>query len=149
MSAPAPDPVSLVFRALPFGVAVGVGCQALVTWTVRTIQLGAPATPPTSLGSAPAVVLLAGTLAGIILAGAACWRVLAPIGNPWRQTMLSLIAGSGSLALAAVTLPIDRRCGRPGLLTLAGIRGLVGVLVVAPAPAPRAGARGVPFLTVI
>ncbi len=42
---------------------MGVGCQALVTWTVRTLQLGAPATPTTSLGSAPAVVLLAGIVA--------------------------------------------------------------------------------------
>jgi hypothetical protein len=134
MPPPAPDPVSLVFRALPFGMAVGVGCQALVTWTVRTVQLGAPATPTTSLGSTPAVVLLVGTLAGIVLAGVACWRVLSPIGNPWRQTMLSLIAGLGSFALSLVTLPIDRRFGRPGLLMLAGICGLIALLLVRRAP---------------
>ena len=134
MPPPAPDPVSLVFRALPFGMAVGVGCQALVTWTVRTVQLGAPATPTTSLGSTPAVVLLVGTLAGIVLAGVACWRVLSPIGNPWRQTMLSLIAGLGSFALSLVTLPIDRRFGRPGLLLLAGICGLIALLLVRCAP---------------
>jgi hypothetical protein len=134
MPPPAPDPVSLVFRALPFGMAVGVGCQALVTWTVRTVQLGAPAAPATSLGSTPAVVLLVGTLAGIVLAGVACWRVLSPIGNPWRQTMLSLIAGLGSFALSLVTLPIDRRFGRPGLLLLAGICGLIALLLVRRAP---------------
>jgi hypothetical protein len=134
MPPPAPDPVSLVFRALPFGMAVGVGCQALVTWTVRTVQLGAPAAPATSLGSTPAVVLLVGTLAGIVLAGVACWRVLSPIGNPWRQTMLSLIAGLGSFALSLVTLPIDRRFGRPGLLMLAGICGLIALLLVRRAP---------------
>jgi len=135
MPPPASDPVSLVFRALPIGIAVGVGCQAMVTWTVRTLQLGAPATPAASLGSAPAVVLLAGTLAGIVLAGAACWRVLSPIGNPWRQTMLSLIAGLGSFALSLVTLPIDRRFGRSGLLVLAAGCGLIVLLLVRRAPA--------------
>ena len=132
--APAPDPVALVFRALPVGIAVGVGCQAMVTWTVRTLQLGAPAA---SLGSPPAVVLLAGTLAGIILAGVACWRLLSPIGNPWRQTMLSLIAGLGSFALSLVTLPIDRRFGRSGLLVLAGCCGLIVLLLVRRPPAVR------------
>lgn len=129
MPGPAPDPVSLVFRALPFGLAVGVGCQAMVTWTVRTLQLGAPASATVSLSSPPAVVLLAGTFGGILAAGLACWRMLKPIANPWRQGMLSAIAGLGSFTISLVTRPIDQSFGRPGLLFLAGLSGLIAIVL--------------------
>ena len=131
-----PDPISVVFRALPFGVAVGVGCQAMVTWTVRTLQTGAPAAAKPSLDSAPALVLLIGTLLGLVIAGAATWRALSPIGNPWRQAMLSIIAALGSFALSLVTLPIDRSYGRTGLLVLAGVSGLIAMIISQRAPGP-------------
>lgn len=139
MSAPAPDPIAVVLRALPFGVAVGVGCQSLVTWTVRTLQSGAPAGAKPSLDSAPALVLLIGTLLGLVIAGAATWRALAPIANPWRQAMLSIIAALGSFALSLVTLPIDRAFGRTGLLVLAGACGLIAMLIAQRAPGPVSG----------
>jgi len=136
---PVPDPVSLVFRALPFGVAVGVGCQAMVTWTVRTLQTGAPAGAKPSLDSAPALVLLIGTLLGLVIAGLATWRALAPIENPWRQAMLSIIASLGSFAVSLVTLPIDRTFGRTGLLVLAGACGLIAMLLGQRTPKPLRG----------
>jgi len=133
---PTPDPVSLVLRALPFGVAVGIACQAMVTWTVRTLQTAAPPSPTPALDSPAALVLLFGTLAGILVAGAAAWWMLTPIGNPWRQAMLAIIAGLGSFALSLITLPVDRALGRPGLLMLAGLSGLVAILL-----GRRAGSR--------
>jgi hypothetical protein len=114
-----PDTVGLVLGALLSGLLVGVAVQALVTWTVRGM---APVDPP-SLSSGPALVLLIGTFGGILLAGLVTWRRLAPIGNPWRQTMLGVIAGLGSLVLSLVTIPIDRGLGRPGLLGLALLAG--------------------------
>lgn len=75
--------------------------------------------PPPALSSGPALVLLVGTLTGILAAGAATWMVLSPIRNPWRQGMLALIAGLSSFVLSLVTIPIDRRFGRAGLLGLA------------------------------
>jgi hypothetical protein len=115
---PAPDPVGLVAGALAFGALLGVGIQALVTWTVRGLQGPMPAAP-TTLVSAPALVLLIGTFAGVVGAGLAAWSLLRPIGNPWRQAMLAMIAGLGSFVLSLVTIPIDRGLGRPGLLGLA------------------------------
>jgi len=123
------DFVGLVLGALAFGVALGVGIQGLVTWTVRTLQQGAPNQAPPALSSTPALVLLLGTLAGIVAAGLASWRLLAPIHNPWRQAMLALIAGMGSFAVSLVTLPIDRALGRPGLLGLAAVAALVCGLI--------------------
>lgn len=111
----APDTVGLVLGALGFGLLFGVAVQALVTWTVRGM---APVDPP-SLTSGPTLVLLMGTMAGIVLAGFITGRRLAPIRNPWRQTMLGIIAGLGSFVLSLITIPIDRGLGRNGLLGLA------------------------------
>ena len=112
------DPVGLVLRGLGFGITLGAGAQALVTYTVRTMQQEAPPAPP-SLTSGPVLLLLLGTLTGIVAAGTATWMLLAPIRNPWRQAMLAVIAGLGSFVLSLVTIPIDRAWGRPGLLGLA------------------------------
>jgi type IV secretory pathway TrbD component len=114
---PAPDTVGLVLGALGFGVLFGLGIQALVTWMVR----GMPQVDPPSLTSGRALVLLLGTFGGILLAGLVTWRRLAPIANPWRQTMLAMIAGLGSFVVSLVTIPIDRGFGRPGLLGLAAL----------------------------
>lgn len=111
----AADTVGLVLGALGFGVLFGLGFQALVTWMVR----GLPQVHPPSLTSGRAQVLLVGTFAGILLAGLVTWRRLAPIRNPWRQTMLAMIAGLGSFVVSLITIPIDRGLGRPGLLALA------------------------------
>jgi len=115
---PPPNFVGLILGALAFGAVLGVGMQGLVTWAVRTLQQGRPAQATPSLTSGPALVLLLGTVAGILTAGVAAWRLLAPIRNPWRQAMLAMITGLGSFMLSLVTLPIDRAFGRPGLLGL-------------------------------
>ena len=122
------DPVSLVLGALGLGTFLGVALQAMVTWTVRGLQ-GGGATQPPSLTSTPALVLLLGTLGGIAAAGAATWIRLRPIGNPWRQAMLALIAGLGSFVVSLLTIPLDRRFGRPGLLGLALAAGLLCLLI--------------------
>jgi len=130
-----PDPswvVGLVVAALAFGAALGVGLQGLVTWTVRTLQQqgeGPAAQGPPALGSPPALVLLLGSLAGIVAAGAAAWWRLKPIGNPWRQAMLGIVAGIGSFVLSLVTLPIDRAFGRSGLLVLVAVSLLASWLI--------------------
>jgi hypothetical protein len=126
----APDPLALVVSALGFGTAVGVGFQALVTWGVRSLQASAgPSAALPSLSSLPSLVLLIGTLAGIVSAGLASWTLLAPIRNPWRQAMLAIIAGLGSFVLSLVTIPLDRAYGRPGLLGLAALAGVLCILI--------------------
>lgn len=103
---------------------MGVALQALVTGTVRTLQ-GPIGPKAPSLSSGPALVLLFGTLAGIVVAGAATGKMLGPIRNPWRQAMFGMIAGLGSFVLSLVTIPIDRTLGRSGLLGLALVSGFV------------------------
>jgi hypothetical protein len=64
-----------------------------------------------------------------VIAGVATWSIVAPLRHPWRQGMLSIIAGFGSFALALVTQPIDRLLGRPGLLGLAVVAGIASILL--------------------
>ncbi len=125
-----PDLVGLVLGSLGLGTLLGVAVQALVTWTVRGLQGSgvSPSTPP-SLSSTPALVLLLGTLGGILAAAIATWTLLAPIRNPWRQAMLAMIAGLGSFVVSFLAVPIDRRFGRPGLLILALLAAVLGLLL--------------------
>lgn len=117
--APTVDYVGLAFRTLGFAVALGAGLSALVSFTVRTLQQGQPAGGPVDLGSGPAVVLLGGTLAALLTAAIATWRLLAPIQSPYRQGMLAVVSAFGTLVVSLVTLPIDRALGRPGLAAAA------------------------------
>ncbi len=118
-----PEPVGLALGSLGFGIVLGVSIQALVTFGVRTLQAGQPPATPPELDSPPALLLLLGSLAGMIAAGVATGSLLAPIRNVWRQAMLGFVAAFGSFALSLITLPIDRALGRAGLFGLAVIGG--------------------------
>jgi hypothetical protein len=107
----------------------GLAGLALVTWTVRTLQAGRPAAAPPALDSPAALVLLLGTLAAIVAGGAATWKALSPIRNPWRQGVLAMIAGLGAFVVSLVTWPIDRAFGRNGLLALALAAAALAVLL--------------------
>ncbi len=114
-----------MLRALPFGVAVGVGCQALVAFGVDVLKAGVPLTATPSLTSPHALLLLLGTPAGIAVAGFATWFLLAPIRNPWRQAMLGGIAGLSSFVLSILLIwPVHGYFGRPGLLALVALAAL-------------------------
>lgn len=126
---PVEDPIPLVIRALAFGGALGLALAAMVTWGVRMLQGGVPVSGPPSLSSPPALLLLLGTPASMAAAGIATWTLLAPIGNPWRRSMLGIIAGAGSFVPALLTWPVERALGRAGLLGLAALGGIVCVLI--------------------
>ncbi len=117
---------------MAFGVSLGTGLLALVTWGVRALQgsrlaMAAPAGRGLTPGLLP--VLLIGTLAALVAAGISAWVLLEPLGNPWRRAMLGIITGSAAFVVALVTWPVERAFGRPGLLALAaGSAVLCGVL---------------------
>lgn len=136
------DHLGLALGGLGFGIAVGAGTQAVVTLAVRTLQAkgGGPISPagaPPDLGSAAALVLLLGTLAGLFAAAIATWTLLAPLRNPWRQGMLGMVAAFGSFVLSLLAIPLDRWLGRPGLLGLAGLAFGAAALIGASLSRPR------------
>jgi hypothetical protein len=116
--------IGRILAALAFGVALGTGLLALVTWSIRALQSSrlAVATPgPRGFTPGLLPVLLIGTLGAVVAAGIAAWTLLGPLGNPWRKAMLGIIAGSGSFVMALVTWPVERAFGRAGLLALAAL----------------------------
>lgn len=117
------DPLGLVLGGLAFGLLFGLALQALVGFAVRTAQAGAPPAGALDLNSLPAKILLVGTAVAAVAAGMATWSLVSPLRHPWRQGMLSIIAGFGSFALALLTQPVDRTFGRPGLIGLALLAG--------------------------
>jgi hypothetical protein len=76
----------------------------------------------------------------MVAAGLGTWVWLAPIGNPWRKAMLSIIAGAGSFVVALSTWPVDRAFGRNGLLALAGVAALLCLLLARRLAARRGAA---------
>ena len=121
--------MGLAFGALAFSIALGVGLNALVTLTVRTLQAGQTLPAQVDLGSAPAVILLAGTFGACFAAALATWRIMAPVRSPYRQGMLSMVSFFGSFLVSMVGWPVDRAFGRPGLLGVA--LAAAGVLALA------------------
>ena len=116
--------VGLAFRALGFGIALGVAFQAMVTFGVRTLVDGSPVERP-EFDSPPVMLLLGGTFVGLLTAGIATGSVLTPIRNLWRQAMFGVVAAFASFALSLITIPVYQAFGRTGLLALAAGFGLL------------------------
>jgi hypothetical protein len=126
----APDPLGLVSAALAFAALVGVGLQALVSFGVDALKAGVGPGEKPSLSAPHALVLLLGTPAGIALAGFAAWYLLAPIGNPWRRSMLGIVAGLGSFVLSVLLIwPVFESFGRRGLLGLIAVAGTLSLIM--------------------
>jgi hypothetical protein len=115
--------VGLAFRALAFGIALGVAFQAMVTFGVRTLVGGSQVERP-AFGSPPVMLLLGGTFVGLLAAGIATGSVLTPIRNLWRQAMFGVVAAFASFALSLITIPVYQAFGRTGLLALAAAFGV-------------------------
>jgi len=134
----APDPLGVVSGALGFGAVVGVGLQSLVSFGVDTLKAGLSPGDKPSLTSPHALVLLLGTPAGIVLAGLAAWYFLAPLGNPWRRSMLAIVAGLGSFVLSVLLIwPVFSYTGRQGLLGLIAIAGILSLIMGRRLAGPR------------
>lgn len=120
---PAPDILGRTLAALAFGIALGTGLLALVTWGIRLLQASklALAAPQRGFTSGLLPLLLLGTLGALVAAGISTWTLLGPLGNPWRKAMLAIIAGAASFVVALITWPVERAFGRAGLLVLAAV----------------------------
>lgn len=136
-----PDDVAtlgLAFRGLAFGVLLGTAVIAMALWLVRTLQLAAPpATLPNTAGP-QAMILLAGTLAGVLAGGTAAWFLLRPVDSLYRRAAFSMVAGFATLVAALVSMPLDRAFGRTGLLALAGLA-VLGCLWLSRSARPAPG----------
>jgi hypothetical protein len=112
-----------VAAAALFGTAV-VTLAVLGVDVLRSgFMAGAPVgrSPGGAAGSAAATLLLAGTLGGFVMAGAAAWWLLAPIGSLYRRAVLALSSSFATVVLMLVAVPVHQLAGQPGLIGLAGL----------------------------
>jgi hypothetical protein len=124
------DPLGVVASAFGFAAVAGVGLQALVSLGVDTLKGGLPPGAKPTLTSPHALMLLLGTPAGIVLAGVAAWYFLAPLGNPWRRSMLAIVAGLGSFVLSVLLIwPAFSYLGKTGLIGLIAGSALLALVI--------------------
>jgi hypothetical protein len=62
-----------------------------------------------------ALLLGAGTLAGILAAAGVTWMLLAPIVSYYRRGGLSIVASFATVVLMLLTIPVHQLAGRAGL----------------------------------
>lgn len=118
---PPPGQVGVAARSLAFAVLFGTGLMAIALWAVRTLQAADPAPPPPGTFGPPGLVLVTATFGVPLAAAAAAFALMAPIGSYYRRGGLAMVAGFATIVVALVTMPIDQRYGRPGLLALAAL----------------------------
>jgi hypothetical protein len=74
-------------------------------------------------------LLFGGTLCGIVLAAAAAWWLLRPIGSIYRRGGLAIVSAFATVLLMLICIPVHQFLGRPGLFGLLGLSGGAAVLL--------------------
>ena len=110
-------------------IALGTAVAAVTLFGVQALMAGAAAssTPVTS-GPAP-VLLLAGTMAALLVSAAVAWHLLAPIDSYYRRGGLTIVSAFGTFVMAVLATPLHHFLGPIALLGLAAVAGAAGVLL--------------------
>lgn len=74
-------------------------------------------------------LLVGGTLAGILLAAFAAWRLLAPIGSTYRRGGLSIVCAFATVLLMLTCIPVNQLLGRTGLFLMLGLCGVTAMML--------------------
>ena len=109
-----------------------MACAALVGTLVVTLAVlgvdvlragwwAGPAAVRSAAAGSAAVLLLGGTLGGLLAAGLAAWLLLAPLGSMYRRGALAIVSSFATVLLMLVGMPVHQRFGQPGLLALAAV----------------------------
>jgi hypothetical protein len=120
------DPLGLAASAVGSAVASGLAAVSATTLVVDTMRPVAGAQP--NLGAAFYVLFL-GTFAGIALAGAVAWRLLAPIPSTYRRGGLALVSAFATVIAMLVCIPVNQFLGQAGLAGLIALALLASALL--------------------
>jgi hypothetical protein len=74
-------------------------------------------------------LLFGGTLAGVLVAGFAAWRLLGPIHSLYRRGGLAIVCAFATVLVMLICIPVNEWFGRSGLMTLLACFGLAAALV--------------------
>src|SRR3954462_3603916 len=118
-------PFAFVAAVVGSGACAGLALIAATVLAVDALRSSAGA----GRLDASFYLLVAGTLAGLILAAFTTWRLLAPVGSAYRRGALSIVCSFATVLLMLVCIPVHQLLGRLGLLGLILISGLVAALL--------------------
>lgn len=74
-------------------------------------------------------LVFGGTLAGILTAAWAAWRLLGPIASDYRRGGLAMVSGFATVLLMLICIPINQVLGRSGLIVLLALSVLAAALL--------------------
>ncbi|MEP7225849.1 MAG: hypothetical protein ABI785_00680 [Gemmatimonadales bacterium] len=107
---------TLGFLAAALGSSVLLGLVVITATVLLVDALGDRASPE---NMAPRLyIVFGGTLAGILTAAGAAWRLLGPIASDYRRGGLAMVSGFATVLLMLVCIPIHQLLGRSGLIVL-------------------------------
>jgi hypothetical protein len=118
-------PVGFVVVAGASAVSVGL---LVITATVLAVDALRNDGGPRDLDQS-FYLLVGGTLSGILLAAFAAWRLLEPVGSPYRRGALSIVCAFATVGLMLICIPVNQLLGRAGLLALLGLCGIAATLL--------------------
>ena len=121
------DPIGLAATSAGAGMAAGL---AVIASTVATVALvRSPAADPGAGLGLPLALLLAGTLGGLLLAGITTWHLLDRVESAYRRGGLAMVSSFATVVLMLVTMPLNQLAGPGGLLGLAGLAAVLGLVL--------------------
>ena len=135
-----PAPVFFALRCLALSVAAGTTFMAGVLWGVRTLLMDAPASDIPNLAGAPANLLFAGVLIGVVIPGILAWSLLAPLPSWYRRGGLAVAASFGTVLSMLLLTGVHHLLGRQGLIAAFVLAGLTCAWLARPLLVGR-GAR--------
>jgi hypothetical protein len=118
---------TLGFLAAALACAVAVGL-VVVTATVLLVDALRGGAHPEAL-TLRLYLVFGGTLAGIMIAAWAAWRLLEPISSTYRRGGLAMVSGFATVLLMLVCIPVNQLLGRAGLLILLGLSCITAALL--------------------
>ena len=116
-------PIRLVVLAMGSGVAFGLAIVSATVLGVTLLRTDATSSAP-QLG-APLYLVFFGTMAGLVLAGVAAWRLLDPILSVYRRGGLSIVSSVATVPVMLICIPVNQLAGSAGL----GALGVVALLL--------------------
>jgi hypothetical protein len=119
-------PFSFVTTVVGSGASAGL---AIIAATVLAVDSLRSHTAQSGSMETPFYLLVLGTLAGILAAAFAAWRLLSSVGSSYRRGALSIVCSFATVLLMLVCIPVHQLLGRTGLLLLLGVAALAAVVL--------------------
>jgi hypothetical protein len=128
-------PVRFVGAVVTSAVSAGLLVISATVLGVDALRAEGSSAHPDS----PFYLLVGGTLAGILLAAYAAWRLLEPIASLYRRGSLSVVSAFATVLLMLICIPVNQLLGRTGLLVLLCLSGLTAATLARRVRRWRAG----------